>query len=69
MDLEGPVIQQVKSYAAMEAENNTVRHMEPVVGAKDKGKEKAIGVTIREPTKVIQIQDTMTPSDVELERK
>ena len=69
MNLEGPVIQQIKNYSALEVDNNKVKDVEPIVGSKDKGKQKEIGVKIKEPTNIVQIHDSMSPSDIELEKK
>ena len=69
VNLEGCVIQQVRNYRALEVDNNRVKDVEPTAGPKDKGKNKEIGIRINELVKVIQIHDSMSPSDIELEKK
>ena len=58
------MVQQIKSYKTLEVENNKVTDVEHVVGAKDKGKKKEVGIKIKEPTKVTQIHDKMPPSSI-----
>ena len=66
---EGPMVQQIRSYKALEIENNKAKDVEPIMGAKDKAKQKQIGVKIRELAKIFQIHDSMLPSNIELEKK
>ena len=69
MNLEGPVIQQIKNYSALEVDNNRLKDVEPIVGPTDKRKKKEIGIRINEPVKIVQIHDSMFPSDIELEKR
>ena len=69
MNLEGLVIQHIKNYSALEVSNNKEKDVEHVVDAKDKGKQKEIGVKIKELEKIIQIHDSMSPFAIELEKK
>ena len=62
---EGPVIQQIKTYKTLEAK----RDVEHVVDVQDKGKQKEVGNRINEPVKTIQIYDSMSPSNIELEKR
>ena len=69
MNLEGPIIQQIKNYSALEVDNNKVKDVERVVDTKEKGKQKDIGFKIKELAKIIQIHDFMSPFDIELEKR
>ena len=69
MNLEGPVIQQIRNYSALEVDNNKVKYVEPSMGARDKGKQKEVGIRFNEPAKIVQIHDSMSPSDIELEKR
>ena len=62
---EGSVIQQIKSYKALEAKRD-VGH---VIDVQDKGKQKEVGIRINEPENAVQIYDSMSPSNIELEKK
>ena len=65
MNQGGPVIQNIKSYKALE----TKRDVGHSVEFQDKGKQKEIGIRINEPTKVIQIYDSMSLTNIELGKK
>lgn len=69
VNLEGPIIHQVRNYSTLEVDNNRVNDVEPTVGAKDKGEQKEIGVKINELIKIVQIYDSMSLSDIELEKR
>lgn len=58
------MVQQMKSYKAIEVKKDA-KH---AIDVHDKGKQKEIGIKINEPTKFIQIHDSLSPSDIELEK-
>ena len=62
---EGPVIQQIKTYKTLEAK----RDVEHAIDIQDKGKQKEVGIRINEPVKIVEIYDSMSPSDIELEKR
>ena len=62
-------MQQIRNYNSLGVDNNRVKDVEPIVGPKDKGKKKEIGVKINEPVKIVQIYDSMSLSDIELEKR
>jgi hypothetical protein len=64
-----PVIRQVRNYEPIQAENAKERNVNPQVNVNDKGKEKMVGIRINEPPKVVQGQNVMSQSDIELEKK
>ena len=63
------MIEQVKSYRTIQVENTNDKDIGYVATAKDKGRQKEVGVKIKEPSKVIQIQETISFSNIEQEQK
>ena len=59
------MIQQIKNYKALETKRDTGH----VVDIQDKGKKKETGINIKELVKTIQIHDSMSLSDIELEKR
>lgn len=55
-----PVIRQVKDYEPIAVENPKERNVNPQVNVHDKGKEKAVGIKINEPPRVVQGQNVMS---------
>ena len=65
---EDLVVQQIRSYKALEVENNREKDVSNVATARDKGKQKEVGIRINELANVIQIQD-VSSFDIEFERR
>lgn len=66
---KGSFIQQVKNYKTIPIESSEDKNVGSPATTKDKGKQKEIGAKIKEPTKAVQNQTTMSISNIELERK
>ena len=64
INLEGPVVQQIKNYNAPEVNKNKSKDAEHVLDAKNKGKQKEVGTKINESVKIVQIQDYMSLSNL-----
>ena len=62
------MVQQIRSYKALEVENDKGKDMSNVASIRDKEKQKEVGIRISELSNVIQIQD-LSPSDIELEKR
>ena len=63
------MVQRIGIYKTTEVENNRARDVEFAIGAKDNGKKHEVGIKINEPVKVIQIHNTMSPSNIKLEKR